>query len=353
MQTLLDDPVTIVAERLARCYSGDACDWARFYHPQMEMRNFATRYHLVYPALAYFIEIRRDPKRADELRRQLDTIYRGLLEPRCWSYWHDELEEASWPLQERNLTYAGRLATFIGFYTDAFGEPPAEGIELEGRSITYNELSRSLNDQMAASLSCGVSCYHHQSMVMCNAHMLLNNVLHDRLFGTDHAAANPGWLRTVQDNLMRRDKSGPVFFYGTQANSPEPIQEKQAVGADFWALFLMSAIVPDRVADWFERAQRNVVDDGRTAHVQVAAWEAENEFSSDALATAWAFCLAKELGQADRAARFRRYLSQKAVEGFDIDPYLSGVYLLGERLTTGSFRTLVLGEMAMGDARGS
>ena len=40
---------------------------------------------------------------------------RGLLEPRCWRYWHDELGETGWPLQERNLTYAGWLATFIGF----------------------------------------------------------------------------------------------------------------------------------------------------------------------------------------------------------------------------------------------
>ena len=42
-------------------------------------------------------------------------MYRGLLEPHCWRYWHDELGETGWPLQERNLTYAGRLATFIGF----------------------------------------------------------------------------------------------------------------------------------------------------------------------------------------------------------------------------------------------
>lgn len=341
MQTVIENTASVAAERLAQCYSGDACDWTRFYQPQKEMLNFATRYHLVYPALAYFIEMKHRPERASELRPQLDTIYRGLLHPRCWSYWHRELEETTWPLQERNLTYAGRLATFIGFYIDAFGEPPSEQIELDGRSITYNELSRNLRDEMVASPSCGVSCYHHQSMVMCNAHMLINNVLHDRLFGTDYTSTNTGWLHTVEDNLFRGQASGPVFFYGTQADRPEPIEKKQAVGADFWALFLMSAIVPKQAAEWFEQAQRNVACDGEVAHVQVAPWESENEFSSDEIATAWAFCLARELGQTERAERFRSFLRPVVAAGSVLDPYLSGVYLLGERLAPGALRDLV------------
>lgn len=344
MQTAIEDTAFIAAERLTQCYAGEACDWTRFYQPKKEMLNFATRYHLVYPALAYFIEIKRNPESASELRPQLDTIYRGLLEPRCWSYWHEELEETSWPLQERNLTYAGRLATFVGFYIDAFGEPPSEQIELNHRSTTYDELSRNLSDQMVASPSCGVSCYHHQSMVMCNAHMLINNVIHDRLFGTDYASANAAWLRTVEDKLFRGQASGPVFFYGTQADSPEPIEKKRAVGADFWALFLMSAIAPKQAAEWFEQAQRNVADDGKTAHVQVAPWESESEFSSNEIATAWAFCLARELGQTERAEKFWRFLHPAVANGSVLDPYLSGVYLLGERLTSGAFRKLVVGD---------
>lgn len=98
----------------------------------MERANFASRYHLVYPALAYFVQMKREPAEARRLRPQLDTMYRGLLAPRCWSYWHEELGESTWPLQERNLTFAGRLASFIGFYIDAFGEPPAETIEVDG-----------------------------------------------------------------------------------------------------------------------------------------------------------------------------------------------------------------------------
>src|SRR6266849_5437560 len=95
--------------------------------------------------------IRRQPDLAPTLRLQLDTMYRGLLEPRTWSYWHRELGETSWPLRERNLTYAGRLATFIGFYIDASGAPPAPSIELDGRSITYHELSEGLVQQAANS----------------------------------------------------------------------------------------------------------------------------------------------------------------------------------------------------------
>ncbi len=344
MQAIVGDPTSAAAERLALCYSGSACDWTRIRRPKKEMLNFASRYHLVYPALAYFVELKRDPGQARRLRPQLDTIYRGLLDPRCWTYWHTELHEQTWPLQERNLTYAGRLATFIGFYIDAFGEPPAQRIELGDRATTYQDLSRSLWEQMTQSPSCGVSCYHHQSMVMCNAHMLINNVLHDRLFGTSYAAANAGWLSTVEDNLVRHAETGPLFFFGTEPDKPSPIVEKRALGADIWALFLMSGVVPGRVSAWFDAWQRNIVRDGDHAFVRVAAWEAEQEFSSDELATAWAYCLAKELGQADRADRLRRYLAPKVEDGFELDPYISGLFLLGERLQAGAFHHLVHGE---------
>ena len=165
MDTAELDLVALAEGRLARCYAGETCDWSRFYCPKRESLNLASRYHLVYPALAYFVELRRDPSQAWRLRPQLDTIYRGLLEPRCWRYWHEELGEESWPLQERNLTYAGRLATFIGFYIDAFGAPPAEVIEVDDKATTYSDLTRNLWQQMTESPSCGVSCYHHQSMV--------------------------------------------------------------------------------------------------------------------------------------------------------------------------------------------
>ncbi len=48
----------------------------------------ATRYHLVYPALAYYALLQEQPGLADELRPKLDTMYRSLLDPRCWTYWH-------------------------------------------------------------------------------------------------------------------------------------------------------------------------------------------------------------------------------------------------------------------------
>ena len=343
MDAIACDAASAAAARLEACYCGHQCDWTRFYRPKKEMLNFASRYHLVYPALAYFIELKRDPSRAQTLRPQLDTIYRGLLDPRCWSYWHTELDETTWPLQERNLTYAGRLATFVGFYIDAFGEPPASRIEIDGRSMTYNELSHNLWRQMSASPSCGVSCYHHQSMVMCNAHMLINNVLHDRLFGTDFAASNAGWLGTVEKNLFRGADASPLFFYGTEANKPTPIREKRALGADIWALFLMSGVERGRVSEWFENWQRNIRHDGGAARVEVAAWEPEAEFSSDDLATAWAFCLAKELGQDDKAGSLRAGLVPKVAKGFELDPYISGLFLLGERLEKGGFHELVNG----------
>ncbi len=335
--------LTAVTQRLDRCYSGEQCDWALFYQPRKEMANFATRYHLVYPALAYFILLKQQPDLAGTIRPKLDTMYRGLLDERVWSYWHRELDETTSPLEERNLTYAGRLATFVGFYIDAFGEPPAETIDLEGHSTTYRDLSESLHRQMLESPSCGVSCYRHQSMVMCNAHMLINNVLHDRLFGTSYASANAAWLQTLDDHLVRNEPDGPLFYYGTKSHTAAPEEKKKSVGADIWALFLMSGVISERVSDWFERWQSNITYSDDRAYVDVTPKDLEIEFSSVALATSWAFCLAKELGQNDRAEWLRNSLKDQVVTGFELDPLLSGLYLLGEMLRQGAFYRLVSG----------
>ena len=115
MQANIGDATAAAVDRLEHCFSGPDCDWARFYQPKDESMAMGSRYHLFYPALAYFVELKRDPGQADKIRPQLDTIYRGLLEQRCWSYWHTGQDEPTWPLQQGNLTYAGRLSTFVGF----------------------------------------------------------------------------------------------------------------------------------------------------------------------------------------------------------------------------------------------
>lgn len=340
---MLERPVSLALERLDRCYSGAECAWSRFYQPRWERANFATRYHLVYPALAYFVLLRRQPHLAVATRPKLDTMYRGLLTSRTWSYWHTELGETTWPLQERNLTYAGRLATFVGFYTDAFGMPPAAEIEIDGRSTSYRALSENLWQQAMVSPSRGVSCYHHESMVMCNAHLLINNLLHDRLFGTTYASANEGWMRTLEDHLLRREPTGPLFHYGTQSMSPVPAEGKTSPGMDIWALFLMSGVAPDRVRQWFNRWGNNITEAHGRAFVDIPSTDAVAEASSTLLATAWAFCLAKELGEVDLAESLRVTLEEEAVAGFELDPLLSGLYLLGQFLEAGSFYRLVTG----------
>ena len=134
-----------------------------------------------------------------------------------------------------------------------------------------------------------------------------------------------------------------MFYFGTQPNSAAANVEKRAIGTDIWALFLMSGVVPERVSDWFESWQRHVIYEGDVAYVQVGEREAEEESSTNELATAWAYCLAKELGQTDRAEQLRRYLAPRAVKGFEIDPYTTGLFLMGEHLKKGAFYELVNG----------
>lgn len=292
MPAAFTDPTALSEARLERCYSGKECAWDLFYKPRWERANFATRYHLVYPALAYYIRIRKDPSLGPRLRPQLDTMFRGLLDQRTWTYWHSELNEPGWPLQERNLTYAGRLATFVGFYIDAYGVPPPTAIELEGRTTSYNELSESLWWQMKASPTGGVTCYRHESMTQCNAHLLINNLLHDRLFQTRYADANSGWLTTLTERLLTQQAAGPLFFFGTQSASCEPAKHRVSLGIDIWTLFLMSAVVPEQVAIWFARWEQNITRANGRASVEIPTAETDTESSSTPLATAWAFCLA-------------------------------------------------------------
>ena len=344
MQTTMDNATAAAAKRLELCFSGPAIDWTRFYQPKDESQAMGSRYQLIYSALGHFVELKQDPSQADKLRPQLDTIYRGLFDDRSWKYWYAPWqEERTWPLQKGNLTYAGRVSTFIGFYIDAFGEPPADRIELDGQSTTYSDLSRNLWKQASESPSCGVSCFNNVSMLQCNAHMLINNVLHDRLFETNFSAANDDWLESVVGNLLVGEETGSMFYFGTKPNSAEANVEKRAIGTDIWALFLMSGIVPEQVSDWFERWQRNLVYEEDVAYVQVGDREPEEESSTNELATAWAYCLARELGQADRVEQLRRYLAPRAVKGFEIDPYTTGIFLLGERLETGAFYGLING----------
>ena len=134
-----------------------------------------------------------------------------------------------------------------------------------------------------------------------------------------------------------------MFYYGTKSNDVTPEPQQISKGADIWALFLMSGVVPERVRVWFDSWQGNIAYDNGGALVEVTDEEAKYEFSSNLLATSWAFCLARELGGTDLAVSLRRTLDGGVVTGFNLDPLLSGLYLLGDALQPGAFHRLVVG----------
>jgi hypothetical protein len=180
-------------------------------------------------------------------------------------------------------------------------------------------------------------------MVQCNAHLLINNVLHDRLFDTKLSSTNDNWLSTLEENLLSNEDSGSVFYYATQPNMAAANSERRAIGTDIWILFLMSGVVPGRVTAWFESWQRNLVFKDDFAYVQVSESETAEESSTNEHATAWAYCLARELGQTKRAEQLRRFLAPGAKKGFETDPFTTGLFLLDERLEKGSFYELING----------
>jgi hypothetical protein len=53
--------------------------------------------------------------------------------------------------------------------------------------------------------------------------------------------------------------------------------------------------------------------------------------------------LAAELGDRALHRRLDSLLSERAIGGFPVDPYTTGLYALGHELAPGSFRRLVVG----------
>ena len=302
MQITSDNATVAATERLEQIFSGPNVDWSRIYQSRDDSTALGNRYQLIYSALGYFIALKQDRGLAEQLRPQLDTIYRGLVDPKSWKYWHAEQEHPTWPLQKDNLTYAGRLASFTGLYIDAFGEPPTEHIDVDGRTISYSDLSENLWKQAADSSNCGVSCFNNVSMVQCNAHLLMNNVLHDRLFDTKFSSTNADWLSTVEENLLSNKDTGSIFYFATLPNKAAANVERRAIGTDIWILFLMSGVVPGRVTDWFESWQRNLVFKDDFAYVQVAENEVAEESSNKRTRDGLGVLLGPRIG-ADNASR--------------------------------------------------
>ena len=60
MQTTMGDATTAAVERLELCFPGPDCDWTRFYQPKDESMAMGSRYQLVYPALGYFVALKKE-----------------------------------------------------------------------------------------------------------------------------------------------------------------------------------------------------------------------------------------------------------------------------------------------------
>ena len=110
---------------------------------------------------------------------------------------------------------------------------------------------------------------------------------------------------------------------------------------DAWSLFLMSSVVPKLVTDWLEIWASNITFANDRAYVGIPSQEEQSETSTTQLATAWAFCLSKELGDYELSRKLRRSLTDGALQGFQVDPLLSGLFALGELLEKGTFYNMV------------
>lgn len=289
-------------------------EWRGFFVPRSEGMNFGLRFQLAFPCYATAAIAHVLPEERDRCLAIMAALIERMIDQRAWSYWaratgsHD-------PVSKANIQYSGHLAHMIGVYELLGGDDRWDQpfhFAYNGKTVdhTHSTLSAALHRQMISNHYHGIDCEPGNTYVACTDHALWSNVLHDRLHATAYAPANTLWLDFVQRRLIFR---GPrvvgrgVFsaIYLTKLNVAAPL------GLNFmdsWSLALLAPIAPAlarKLADRLWPRLRRL--DPQTACLPSARIWTNMEGSDTAVNTAFAYVLATELGDHQKAQALKRY----------------------------------------------
>lgn len=289
-------------------------EWRGFFVPRSENMNFGLRFQLAFSCYAAGAIAHALPAERDRCLAIMAALIERMIDQRAWSYWaratgsHD-------PVGWANIQYSGHLSHMLGLYEllggdNRWDQPFTFSCNDRSVAYTHTTLAAALHDQMIANRYHGIDCEPGNTFVACTDHALWSNVLHDRLHGTQFAAANDLWLDFVQRRLTfggPRVAGRGAFsaIYMTKLNIAAPL------GLNFmdsWSLALLHPIAPAlarKLADrlwprlhWLDRA---------TACLPSARIWTRMEGSDTAVNTGFAYLLAVELGDHDRASALKRF----------------------------------------------
>lgn len=324
-------------------------EWRGFFVPRNEGMNFGLRFQLAFPCYAVAAIMRAVPEERDRCFPIMAGFIDRMLDQRTWEYWaratgsHD-------PVGRANIQYSGHLGHLIGLYESLGGDDRWDRpfrFEWQGRATeyTHQQLVAALYRQMRHNRYHGVECEPGNTYVACTDHALWATLLHDRLHGTAYATVNREWLAFLERRLafrgpriMGRGAVSAIYFTRLGLAAPLGLNFMDA-----WSLSFMAPLAPELTRRLAERLWPRLRAAGDTLMLPSAGIWTRMEGSDTAVNTGFAYVLAVELGDRERAAALRAYAER----------HLQPVQHDGARLYVGGLAApYTTALLAIGDAGG-
>lgn len=299
--------------------------WDGFYIPAQETSGFGLRYQLAfacYALAALALHPQASPAERERCQQAMSASIERMLQRRVWAYRAIQAEQAGIvpdPIAYTNSTYSCHLAMMIGLYEAVGGDARYdEPFRLrwsydQNFAYTHSTLVESLRQQMRSSPHHGIESTPGVVALSAMQHALWANALHDRLHGSDYAAANGPWLEFVQQQLVRPpgllDSSIFLPLYAKRRGLFAPAGMNVV---DAWSLAFLQPFAPEMVQSLAPRFFKTVRYTSRSEAEPYASvpaprkWQ-KREIADASIANGFGYLLAVQLGEEELAAALLRY----------------------------------------------
>ena len=332
-----------------------------FYRQRSMAANYALRYQLAFTGYALAVAAWADPASRETTTAALRRVIDRLIERPVWEYWAKRGGSPD-PVYRANIMYSGHLAHLMGLSEKISRDRRYdEGFDLIWDEqtrfpYTHSSLVECIHSQMVENAHHGVTCEPGMVYVACNNHAAIANLLHDQTHGTDLARVNHAWLEWAERTMFVRPKTlwpRGIFraAYSERHRMATPIS---FAILDAWGLLFLAAFRPEIAARLYPRLQAQLKrGKGGGLRLAAAPFSDRFEIANESLNTAFAYAVAREVGDRETADRLREQLDATAGpverEGqrwyADCRPaaLVTALVTLGDYLEPGGLAALTLG----------
>lgn len=276
------------------------------------------RYLIAFSAYAIAHAARQTPAWREPYRVALDGSIARMLQPVAWRDWLEVWKRPS-PLGPDNIMYTGHLVHMMTLYRHLFNDRKYE----QPTTLTYDDgrtfetdvrsLSQAIAAQAAGNVDTagqhfyGVACEPGRVFVPCNTPHRANQLLFDRIYGTDLSSSNGAWVDWVKANMVHADTgvlSSLYWPFGANQQTPTGQLPRRDEGLDgiynAWSIWLLQAVDPTWAAELYppfkayflRRGAESVYDDGRPVIMDRVGGSGLQAQAASLLATGFGLVLA-------------------------------------------------------------